>query len=326
MGKLALTLRQLEIFLAVAETGHVTSAAKRIHLTQSAVSMAISEMENILNGPLFDRQGKKLILNDRGRFLLPYAREIVNKVRNIELLLSEPEGELVGHLHVGASSTIGNYVMPYVVSAFTREHPKVYINLVVGNSRQIEQQVEEGVLDIGFIEGLVHSNKIESQEWLTDRLNIIANPQHPLCQKKELSVHDLVDARWIMREEGSGTAEIFKNTISKYISNFEVFLELGHTEAIKKAVEAGMGLSCLSALTVCREVENGWLKILHIPELEITRQLLIIIRKDKLKTNLLREFISFCNFIKDCCQASEICLTSPYKLLQLLEHHQEMVV
>ncbi|HHI98186.1 MAG TPA: LysR family transcriptional regulator [Thermodesulfatator atlanticus] len=323
---MALTLRQLEIFLAVAETGHVTTAAKKVFLTQSAVSMAISEMENILNGPLFDRQGKKLVLNDRGRFLLPHAREIVNKVRNIELLLSEPEGELVGHLYVGASSTIGNYVLPYVISAFTQQHPKVYINLIVGNSRQIEQQVEEGALDLGFIEGLVHSNKIESKPWLTDRLNIIASPDHPLAEKKDLTVEDLAEARWIIREEGSGTAEIFKNAISKYLSNFEVFLELGHTEAIKKAVEAGMGLSCLSALTICREVENGWLKILHVPGLDITRQLLIIIRKDKLKTNLLREFLSFCDFIKNCCTASEICLTSPYKLLELLEYHQELRV
>ncbi len=316
---MAITLRQLEIFLAVAETGHVTTAAKKIHLTQSAVSMAISELENILNGPLFDRHGKKLILNDRGRFLLPHAQEIVNKVRNIEILLSETEGVVAGNLQVGASSTIGNYVMPYVIGAFTQQYPEVYINLVVGNSRQIEQYVEEGIIDVGFIEGLVHSKKIESIPWLTDKLHIIAAPDHPLAEKEEVSLEDLKGVRWIMREEGSGTAEVFKNAISKYFDSLDIFMELGHTEAIKKAVEAGMGLGCLSALTTCREVENGWLKVLRVPELEITRQLLIILRKDKIKTNLLKEFLSFCSFIRDCCDAKRICLVSPYKLASILE-------
>ncbi len=316
---MALTLRQLEIFLAVAETGHVTTAAKKINLTQSAVSMAISELENILNGPLFDRHGKRLTLNDRGRFLLPHAREIINKVKNIEIMLSEVEGTVAGNLYVGASSSIGNYVMPYVIGAFTQQYPQVHIQLIVGNSRQVEQFVEDGTIDVGLIEGLVHSHKIDSSPWLTDKLHIIASPDHPLAQKDVVSVEDLRGERWIMREEGSGTAEIFKNTISKYLDSLDIFMEFGHTEAIKKAVEAGMGLSCLSALTTCREVENGWLKVLKIPELDITRQLLIIWRKDKIQTNLFREFLSFCHFIRDCCDAKRICLVSPYKLASILE-------
>ena len=118
--------------------------------------------------------------------------------------------------------------------------------------------------------------------------------------------------------QGSGTAEIFKNAVSKYLGTLDIFMELGHTEAIKKVVEAGMGLSCLSALTTCREVENGWPRILQIPELEITRQLLIIWRKDKIKTNLLREFLSFCDIIRNCFHAKQICLVSPYKLTEIL--------
>ncbi|OAG27170.1 LysR family transcriptional regulator [Thermodesulfatator autotrophicus] len=319
---MALTLRQLEIFLAVAETGHVTTAAKKIFLTQSAVSMAISEMENILNGPLFDRQGKKLVLNDRGRFLLPHAREIVNKIRNLELLLSEPEDKIVGTLHVGASTTIGNYVMPFIVSAFIEKYPEAEIKLIVGNTRHIENQVEEGILDIGFVGGSIQSDKIAVKPWLEDRLYIIAGSNHPLAKKEKVTLKDLEKARWIVREEGSGVAEIFENVIAKQLPKINVFLRLGHTEAIKKAVEAGLGITCLSALTVCREVEHGWIKILDVPELDISHRLSTILRKDKLKTKLLSEFMNFCEVLKECCQAQNACFTSPEQLVSILSNYE----
>ncbi|WP_022854225.1 LysR family transcriptional regulator [Thermodesulfatator atlanticus] len=323
---MALTLRQLEIFLAVAETGHVTTAAKKIYLTQSAVSMAISEMENILNGPLFDRQGKKLVLNDRGRFLLPHAREILNKVRNLELLLSEPEDKIVGTLHVGASSTIGNYVMPFIVSAFIEKYPDAEIKLIVGNTRQIEERIEEGELDIGFVGGSVQSDRIQVKPWLEDRLRIIAGTKHPLAKKEKVTLKDLEEARWIIREEGSGIAEIFENVIVKKLPKLNVFLRLGHTEAIKKAVEAGLGITCLSVLTVCREVQQGWIKVLDVPELEINHRLSMIMRKDKLKTRLLSEFMNFCEVVNECCQAHQTCFTSPNQLFELLTQPEEASV
>ncbi len=316
---MAITLRQLEIFLAVAETGHVTAASRRVFLTQSAVSMAISELENLLNGPLFDRHGKRLVLNDRGRLLLPYAREIVSKIKSIEALLSEREGVVAGELQVGASSTIGNYVLPYVISAFTKQYPQAHINMIVANSRQIEQAVEESNIDLGFIEGLVHSDKVESIPWLTDKLSIVCSPDYPLAQKQEIQRQDLEKAPWIMREEGSGTAEIFKSQISKYLDRIHITMELGHTEAIKRAVEAGMGLSCLSTLTISRELEQGWLREITVPGLEITRQLLIILRKDKIRTRLLEKFINFCELIRTYYASGEVSLNSPSDLADLLD-------
>ncbi len=316
---MAITLRQLEIFLAVAETGHVTAASRRVFLTQSAVSMALAELENLLNGPLFDRHGKRLVLNDRGRLLLPYAREIISKVKSVEALLAEKEGVVAGELHVGASSTIGNYVLPYVISAFNKQYPQAHINMIVANSRQIEQAIEESNIDLGFIEGLVHSSKVDSIPWLTDKLSIVCAPDHPLAQKAKLDKKDLEQAPWIMREEGSGTAEIFKSQISKYLDRIHIIMELGHTEAIKKAVEAGMGLSCLSTLTIARELEQGWLKELNITELKITRQLLIILRKDKIRTRLLNKFMDFCELISTYYASGEVSLNSPAELADLLD-------
>ena len=319
---MAITVRQLEIFLAVAETGHVTAASRRVFLTQSAVSMAISELENLLNGPLFDRHGKRLVLNDRGRLLLPYAQEIVSKIKDIEALLTENE-TVSGNLYVGASFTIGNYILPYIVSAFTKRYPQARINMVIGHSRQIEQAVGESKVDVALIEGLVKSDKVDIIPWLTDKLSIISSPNHPLAQKEKLSPEDIQDAPWVMPKEDSSLIEIFKGELSKYLDRIYVFMELGHTEAIKRAVEAGLGLSCISSLTICRELERGWLKELHIPELKITRQLLLVLRKGKIRTNLLQKFISFCDLLRTYHTMIDVCLASPWKLVELLNQELE---
>jgi DNA-binding transcriptional LysR family regulator len=315
---MAITLRQLEIFIAVAETQQVTKASERLHLTQSAVSMALGELQNQLGGPLFDRRGRSLLINDRGRFLLPLCKEILCQINNIESLMAEKTETVAGTLQMVASSTIGNYVLPYLIGVFKRLHPAVTLNMLVSNTRRAEELIVEGVADIGFVEGEVSNDQVTTVPWLRDELVVIAGPDHEMARQPTFQIpDDLSRCEWIMREKGSGTAQIFKKKLGSHVTGLKVAMELGHTEAIKKAVEAGAGVACLSGLTVGREVEQGWLAKLRVEGIDMQRMLHIIHYKNKAMTRLMREFVEFCRVINECGQGYA-CLTSPGKLQELL--------
>ena len=315
---MSITLRQLEIFKAVAETNQVTRASKNLQLTQSAVSMALAELETQLGGPLFDRHGRSLLLNDRGRYLLPHAREMLHQVASVETVLTGQQDVVAGLLQIVASTTVGNYVMPYIIGAFMRKYPEAHINMLVVNTMQAERMVAEGQADLGFVEGEINVGALLPSSWFTDELGIVVSPQHRLANQRSFRIpEDLKKASWVLREDGSGTAEIFTKRLGRHASNLKVVTKTGHTEAIKKAVEAGVGAACLSKLAVAREVEMGWLKLLDIEGIDTCRQLWIIQHKDKIVTRLMAEFRTFCEeAVRDRlgCMYSN----SPWKLQDLL--------
>ena len=314
---MAITFRQLEIFIAVAETQQVTRASKKLLLTQSAVSMALGELEHQLGGPLFDRHGRSLLLNDRGRYLLPLSKNILHQVANIETVLTEQQGEVAGVLEIVASSTIGNYVLPYLIGAFMRLHPEAHINMLVVNTMTAEKLVANGQADLGFVEGDINIDALVAAPWFTDELGIIVSSKHKLADREVFHIpDDLRETSWVMREEGSGTAEIFTKKLGRHTSLLKVVTKTGHTEAIKKAVESGVGAACLSMLTVCREAEEGWLKILPIEGLDMRRQLWTIQHKNKIITRLMAEFLEFCETVAENHLGRE-CLSSPWKLQAL---------
>lgn len=286
---MAITLRQLEIFEKVAKYGHVTQASNQLLLTQSAVSMSIAEMERLVGAPLFERQGKRLLLNDRGRQILPGTRDVLMKIRMIEQFLDDSIGEPRGVLNVGASTTIGNYILPSIIGEFSKLYPNAKALLNVGNAQQIETAVENGDLDLGLIEGLSHSNFLIATPWKHDELVVIVGKEHEWANEKKASLKMLKNAAWIMREKGSGTREIFEAAMEKKGIKFSIALELGHTEAIKKAVEAGLGVGCLSKMAVQRELDNGWLFEIASP-LNLHRTLMILTRDSVQMTTLLKAF------------------------------------
>lgn len=296
---MAITLRQLEIFEKVAKYGHVTQASSQLLLTQSAVSMAIAELERLAGAPLFERRGKKLLLNDRGRQILPDAREAITKVRAIEHYLEESLGKPSGTLNVGASTTIGNYILPAIVGEFSRLFPSARALLRVGNAQQIERSVENGELDIGLIEGLPHIAALNSTSWKHDELVVIVGKEHEWAHHGKASLRMLKEAPWIMREKGSGTREIFVAAMEKKGGIFKIALELGHTEAIKKAVEAGLGVGCLSRMAVQRELDHGWLVEITCP-LNLQRTLIILTRNNENQTMLLKTFLALLNQSQEC--------------------------
>ena len=315
---MSITLRQLEIFIAVAETAQVTKASKKLFVTQSAVSMALAELENQLGGSLFDRHGRSLLLNERGRYLLPLSKEILCQVGNVENIMSEKNDTLSGRINVVASTTIGDYILPYLIGAFKRMHPQVHINMLVHHTRYAESLVLDGKVEVGFVEGHVNNPDTVKRLWFEDELVVVAGPTDPLSHKKTFDVDtDFTNTRWIMREEGSGTVAIFKEKMKEYLDQINVIMEMGHPEAIKKAVESGVGLACLSSLTVCREVEHGWLKTLQFEGVDMKRELQVISRKNQKMNDALAEFLAFCDIMSTCSQ-SRACLSSPWKLQSLL--------
>ncbi len=313
-----ITLRQFEIFSAVVEEKQVTKASKKLFITQSAVSHALNELEEQLGGPLFDRDSRSLLLNDRGRYVLPLCREVLSKTKHIWKVMNEKEGPIAGSLNIVASSTIGNYVLPHLVGVFKSLHPETYLNIQIHNTRAAEQLIVERKVDLGFVEGEVGHEEVLVKPWFEDELVIIAHPSDILAISDRFHLpRDLRRSKWVMREKGSGTAQIFKKKLGSYVTELDVSMELGHTEAVKKAVEAGCGLACVSNLAVSGEIERKELKELHLEEVDMKRKLHIIQHKNKINTRLIAEFLDFCDIMSRCSQGRE-CLTSPKKIKSLL--------
>nr|WP_320049767.1 LysR family transcriptional regulator [uncultured Desulfuromonas sp.] len=287
---MAITLRQLQIFAKVAELESVSRAAGEMNLTQSAVSMALSELERYSDAPLFDRQGKRLHLNDRGRQLLPLVGNLQRQYQEIEMFLDESLLKPRGILHVGASTTIGNYLMPELITRFSRNYPEATVLLQVGNAAQIEAGIAHGELDLGLSEGFQMNPTLTAVKWRDDELVIVTGPQHLwVGEKKPLSPEQLQQGAWIVREHGSGTRDVFEAALKKQQVSGTVTMELGHTEAIKKAVEAGAGCACLSRIAVQRELDHGWL--VAIPTcLDLKRDLILLTKEGRYRSILFQTF------------------------------------
>lgn len=288
-----ITLKQLEVFIAVAQLSNVTRASETLNITQSATSMALSDFESQLGRKLFDRIGKRLQLNDTGRLLLPKALDAVSRVADIEQMATS-NAALIGPLRIGASMTIGNYMMPGLIGSFMRAHPGAQLTLEVANTKQIIQALEQFQIDFGFIEGFCHEPNIEVLPWRRDELVIFAAPSHALAQKNSITENDLAEADWILREPGSGTREVFDNAVLGKIHRINLLLEFGHTEAIKHAVESGIGIGCASRRTLDDALRTGSVVALKTPFLNLERELYVLIHRQKYRTQGLEHFLAHC--------------------------------
>jgi DNA-binding transcriptional LysR family regulator len=288
---MALSLRQLEIFEKIAATGSVTRAGEELLLTQSAVSMALSQLEQLSAVPLFERVGRRLMLNDAGRLLLKDAREILLAVKRVEQQLQGDSGQLVGELLVGGSTTIANYLLPSLLGAFARQYPMTRVQLTVGNTQQVADLLATGQLDIAFVEGPCHNRELVALHWRDDELVVVAGAEHPWGKEKRVTPEQLAAAPWIMREKGSGTREIFEDAMERAEISYTIALEFGHTEAIKNGVASGLGVSCLSRIAVDRELEYGRLVEVASPLL-LGRSLTLLKRRNSHCTALLDAFLT----------------------------------
>lgn len=286
------TLRQLEVFVAIGRSGNVSRAAEEIPLSQSATSTALGEFERQFGVQLFDRVGKSLRLNEIGRQLLPRAVEMLDRANEIEELLEGRAG--FGPLALGATLTIGNYLTTLIVAKFLQRHPLSQVQLQVHNTSTIVQQVARYELDLGLIEGDCNHPDLEVQPWIADELAVFCAPGHPLAGKKRVSLEQLLDQPWILREKGSGTRATFDRALHNYHSRLNIRLELEHTEAIKRAVESGLGVGCISRLALKDAFRRGSLVALDTPDLDLRRYFYFLWHKQKYQTAGMREFLALC--------------------------------
>jgi DNA-binding transcriptional LysR family regulator len=245
-----MTLEQLRIFVAVAEALHMTRAAERLHLTQSAVSAAIASLEERHSVRLFDRVGRHLELSDAGRTFLPEARSLILNARRADQTLDDLAGLKRGALAIAGSQTVFNYWLPVRAARFTERHPAIALTLIAGNTAQVAEAVRDGTADLGFVEGVVDEPRLSREKIATDRIAIYAAKKHPLAGKP-LKPSDLSRATWILREEGSGTRAHFENTLRKKgidPSSLKIVMSLPSNEAALAAVEDSAALTAVSTL------------------------------------------------------------------------------
>lgn len=286
------SLRQLEIFVAISRTASVSRAAEVLSLSQSATSTALSELEKQFDLQLFDRVGKSLRINETGQQLLPRAVELLDRAKEIENLLQGHAG--FGHMKIGATLTVGNYLATILVARFLQEHPESRIQLQVHNTSTIVQQIANHDLDLGLIEGDCHHPDIEVQRWVADELVVFAAPDHPLVGLPKVSITQLLQQPWILREKGSGTRATFDRAFQNSHSQLNIRLELEHTEAIKRAVESGLGIGCISRLALKDAFRRGSLAPIATPSLDLGRFFYFLWHKQKYQTTGIRDFLALC--------------------------------
>ena len=287
------TLRQLEIFAAIGRVESISKATKSLALSQSATSTALSELEKQFGSLLFDRIGKSLKLNELGRRLLPQILLLLDQAHDIEEIVTGKMG--FGTLKIGATLTIGNYLATLIVADFLQRHPESKVQLKVNNSTVIMEQLMKFELDLGLIEGDCASPDLASEHWVADELVVFCPPGHRLAKiSGNVPLSELMSEPWVVREKGSGTRELLNRALAQHNVHPPVRLELEHTEAIKRAVESGLGLGCISRLALREAFRRGSLVPLDVPELDLRRNFHFVWHHQKQQSAGIREFIAQC--------------------------------
>ncbi len=285
-----ITLRQLEVFAQVLKSGSTTQASLMMALSQSAVSAALADLENQLGVQLFDRVGKRLVVNEHGRLLYPRTVALLEQANEIEQLFHEDNGAI----RVYASSTIGNYILPEAIARYRRDFPTLPLELSVGNSQDVINAVMDFRVDIGLIEGPCHTPDIVTEPWLEDELVVFAAPGAALLNMP-VTLESLANAPWILREQGSGTREIVDYLLLAHLPRLRLAMELGNSEAIKHAVRHGLGVSCLSRRVIEEQLQSGTLVEVPVSLPRLVRTLYRIHHRQKHLSSALLRFLRYCD-------------------------------
>lgn len=286
----ALNLNHLAIFKAVAESGSIGGGAAHLHISQPAVSKQLKEFEHTLGLALFDRLPKGVRLTAAGERLLVFARRIAAAEGAAEQTLAEMRDLHAGRLAVGASTTIGNYLLPTLLAQYRRMWPGIEIALEIANTEVIQHKLLENTLDLGLTEGFVESDELDAEVFAMDRLVIIAAPDYHLAGRDRLTLQQLCDEPCVLREAGSGTRSVIEHMLMQRGLQHTPAMCLGSTEAIKRAVAAGAGISLVSRLAVTSELAAGTLILLPVEDLQLERPLHKVNLRNKQSSRAVQAF------------------------------------
>ncbi len=292
-----LTLRQLQVFLAVCRAGSTSAAGDAIGLSQSATSAALNELEGTLKVKLFDRIGKRLNLNDNGRLLVPQAMQMLDAAANVEqqFVTFAPAERM--QLRIGASTTIGNHLLPAILGRYGAEGNAVYPTVMIANTADVGRAVANFDVDVGFIEGPCHEPELQVEPWRLDEVIIVCASNHPMLKGShgnKVPIKALRDAGWILREPGSGTREAVEHLLMPHLHHLRPAGEFSSAEAIKRAVVEGLGVACLSRDVAGDLLALGQLKEVRTTLPKLTRHFYLIYSKRKVLSNRLSHFLQYC--------------------------------
>ncbi|GLQ39912.1 LysR family transcriptional regulator [Rhizobium albus] len=280
-----MTLEQLRIFLAVATHQHVTRAAETLHLTQSAVSAAISALETRHDVRLFDRVGRRIELTETGRLLVPQAEAVLAAAETAALMLADVADTTTGRVRIHSSQTVASYWLPERLVRFHERHPGVAIELTVANTTQAALAVMEGKADLGVVESSVARPHLTTHVVATDQLVVVVAPGHPFATAQKLPVARLKESDWILRERGSGTRAEFEDWLEDKggaLDDLTVTLDLPSNEAVLAAIMAGRSATVLSKRAAMAASAAGLVAMLPLEGAE--RQFFVIRHSDRHRT------------------------------------------
>jgi len=286
------TLRQLQIFLAVAKYQNISKAAQSMHMSQSAASEALLTLEHTYEVRLFDRSGNKLALTSIGHTLRKEAENLVAHARNFEAVLMDHAE--VGHIRVGASFTIGNHLATRYLAGYLARYPEADVQLAIANTPDVVARVLNFEVDIGMIEGEVHHRELQLIPWREDELIVFCAADHPLARRKTLTHKDIREAAWILREPDSGARQTFDRALAGLLPDLNIYLELKHNEAIKNAVESGLGIGCLSRIVLQKNFANGDLVPLALPRRNMRRTFYFALPRKRFHLESVESWMRIC--------------------------------
>lgn len=287
-----LTFRQLKVFDAVARHLSFTRAAAELHLTQPAVSMQIKQLEDTVGLPLFEQLGKKIYLTEAGREFYHYSRSIAQELTEAKQVLDELKGIKRGRLTIAVATT-AKYLAPRLLGEFSKRHADVTASLEVTNRQTLLQQLEDNEIDMAIMGQPPEELDLVAVPFLENPLVIIAPPDHPLAHQIRIPVNILGRERFIVREPGSGTRIAMERFFAKRNVPLQTSMEMSSHEAIKQAVQAGLGLALVSVHTINLELEVKCLVVLNVEDMPIQRHWYLVHRQGKRLSVVAQAFKDF---------------------------------
>ncbi|MGO9515981.1 MAG: LysR family transcriptional regulator [Candidatus Korobacteraceae bacterium] len=287
-----INLNQLRIFLAVTETRSFTRAAEVVHLTQPGISKHIKQMEEYYGVPLFDRLGKRVALTQAGEVLSEATREIMASITAAEQRIEDLKGLRGGRLILGASFAIGIYFLPGILSVFRKQHPAVEVTLDISLGERIVARILANKLDLGLVSHEVHDPRLHCTEFITDELIAIVPPNHRWANKKRLKPQELLQETFLVAAKGAGTRAVVEERLSDKGVVLKNVLDFGNLEGVKRAVEAGLGVSIQSHSVVRREIAAGSLAGVTLAGMDVKFAHFYVHRQDKHISRAVNAFLS----------------------------------
>ncbi len=285
--------RRLQVFHTVARLLSFTKAAETLHMTQPAVTFQVRQLEEYFNTRLFDRTHNRISLTEAGERVYEYADRIFDLYADMENSVREMTGEIRGALTIGASTTIAEYMLPALLGDFGTRFPEVTIHLRVSNSEGIVSMVENNTIDLGVVEAPVANKNLVVEVCRQDQLVAIVPPNHNLAERESVGIDELLEYPFICREEGSGTREVINEYLNQHCSTaLNISMELGSPEAVKGAVEAGMGVSVVSRATIQKELKLDTLRAINLVP-KLGRPFSFVHQKQKFRLRAMEELLDF---------------------------------